>query len=154
VFGGILPKQTTINPTRRNMANHLRTLPTGAMLPLYQVNTALLVKKAILKVLPPVRFNKSTGFNVIYVMPITRRCIEATNSPYATKDYNEVGSEFGTLDDFRAWWSGAHKRKIAVMLDIVANHTSWTIHGIAINRVRTGHSRNIKYPEIGKMWPS
>ena len=41
------------------------------------------------------------------------------------KDYTSVGSEFGTLDDLRALVSGAHDRNIAVILDFVANHTSW-----------------------------
>lgn len=69
---------------------------------------------------------KALGINVIYLMPIYPvGLLKATNSPYATKDYNAVGSEFGTLNDLRALVDGAHKRKMAVIIDWVGNHTSW-----------------------------
>jgi glycosidase len=69
---------------------------------------------------------KALGINVIYLMPIYPvGILKASNSPYATKDYDAVGSEFGTLDDLRALVDGAHKRKMAIILDFVGNHTSW-----------------------------
>jgi len=91
---------------------------------------------------------KALGINMIYIMPIYPvGILKAKNSPYATKDYNAVGSEFGTLDDLRALIDGAHKRKIAVMLDIVANHTSWDNPWI-VNKswYVTDTAGNIKYP--------
>jgi glycosidase len=36
-----------------------------------------------------------------------------------------VNPEFGTLDDLRELVDGAHKREMAVILDWVANHSSW-----------------------------
>lgn len=69
---------------------------------------------------------KALGVNTIYLMPIYPvGLLKGVNSPYATKDYDEVGPEFGNLTDLRALVDGAHQRKMALMLDIVANHTSW-----------------------------
>lgn len=69
---------------------------------------------------------KNLGVNVMYLMPVYPvGILRAINSPYAVKDYKAVGSEFGTLDDLRNLVDGAHSRNMAVMLDWVANHTSW-----------------------------
>ena len=69
---------------------------------------------------------KNLGANVVYLMPIYPvGTLRAVNSPYAVKDYKAVGSEFGTLDDLRNLVSEAHNRNMAVIMDWVANHTSW-----------------------------
>ena len=70
---------------------------------------------------------KALGINVIYLMPIhpVGKDAKAINSPYCIKDLNAVGTEFGTLDDLRRLVDGAHSRGMAVMLDWVANQTSW-----------------------------
>ncbi|MDO9254969.1 MAG: alpha-amylase family glycosyl hydrolase [Bacteroidales bacterium] len=70
---------------------------------------------------------KALGVNVIYLMPIhpVGKDSKAVNSPYCIKDLNAVGTEFGTLDDLRRLVDGAHSRGMAVMLDWVANQTSW-----------------------------
>lgn len=69
---------------------------------------------------------KNLGVNVVYLMPVYPVGILRTiNSPYAVKDYQAVGTEFGTIDDLRALVNGAHSRNMAVMMDWVANHTSW-----------------------------
>ena len=49
----------------------------------------------------------------------------AVNSPYAVQDYRAVNPEFGSLTDLRALVDAAHTRNMAVMLDWVANHTSF-----------------------------
>jgi len=117
---------------------------------MYQVNTRSFSAEGNFKGVTARLDNiKDLGVNVIYLMPIYPvGILKATNSPYATKDYNAVGSEFGTLDDLRALVDGAHKRKIAVMLDMVANHTSWdnpwiTEHPDWYVQDTAGH---IKYP--------
>jgi glycosidase len=117
---------------------------------MYQVNTRAFSKEGAFKaVIARLDSIKALGINVIYVMPIYPvGILKATNSPYATKDYNAVGSEFGTLDDFRALVDGAHKRKIAVMLDIVANHTSWDNPWIENKSwYELDTAGNIKYPK-------
>ena len=116
---------------------------------MYQVNTRSFSKEGNFKgVIVRLDSIKALGINVIYVMPIYPvGILKGKDSPYATKDYNEVGSEFGTLDDFRALVNGAHKRKIAVMLDFVANHTSWDNPWIANKGwYELNAAGNIKYP--------
>ncbi|WP_400190425.1 alpha-amylase family glycosyl hydrolase [Hymenobacter sp. B81] len=69
---------------------------------------------------------KALGANVVYLMPINPiGQLRGVNSPYAVKDYRAVNPEFGTLQDLRTLVDGAHARGMAVMLDWVANHTSW-----------------------------
>lgn len=66
------------------------------------------------------------GVNVIYLMPIYPvGAIKSVNSPYCVKDYKAVSTEFGTLTDLRKLVDEAHKKNMAVILDWVANHTSW-----------------------------
>ena len=69
---------------------------------------------------------KALNVNVIYLMPIFPvGQVRSVNSPYAVRDYTAVNPEFGTLDDLRTLVDGAHTRGMSVMLDWVANHTSW-----------------------------
>ncbi|MBR7952191.1 hypothetical protein KBK19_19685 [Microvirga sp. STR05] len=70
---------------------------------------------------------KDLGVNVLYLMPIypIGTDSKSVNSPYAVKDYRSVNLEFGSLTDLRTLVDAAHARGMAVMLDWVANHTSW-----------------------------
>lgn len=69
---------------------------------------------------------KALGVNVIYLMPTYPvGVLKAINSPYCIKDYSKVNPEFGTLNDLRALVDGAHSRNMSVIMDWVANHTSW-----------------------------
>lgn len=69
---------------------------------------------------------KALGANVIYLMPIYPvGTLNAFNSPYCVKDYRSVNAEFGTLQDLRNLIEAAHSKGMAVILDWVANHTSW-----------------------------
>ncbi|MCC3155104.1 alpha-amylase family glycosyl hydrolase [Hymenobacter sp. BT770] len=69
---------------------------------------------------------KALGTNVVYLMPIYPvGTLRGVNSPYAVKDYRAVNPEFGTLADLRTLVDAAHARGLSVMLDWVANHTSW-----------------------------
>lgn len=43
---------------------------------------------------------------------------------YDISDYADVGPEYGTLEDFKAFLHEAHARGIRVVLDLVLNHTS------------------------------
>ena len=116
---------------------------------MYQVNTRSFSKEGKLNaVTARLDSIKALGVNVIYLMPIYPVGeLNAKNSPYATRDYDEVGSEFGTLEDLRTLVDGAHKRKIAVLLDIVANHTSWDHPWIANKSWYVQDTLgNIKYP--------
>jgi len=69
---------------------------------------------------------KALHVNVIWLMPIHPiGNINSVNSPYSVKNYFEVNPEFGTLEDFRTLVKEAHNRNMAVIIDWVANHTSW-----------------------------
>lgn len=68
----------------------------------------------------------SLGINVIWLMPIYPiGQINSVNSPYCVKNYQEVNPEYGTFNDINTLVSEAHDRGMAVILDWVANHTSW-----------------------------
>ncbi len=69
---------------------------------------------------------KALGVNTIYLLPIYPvGIVKTVNSPYCIRDYKAVNSEFGTLDELRTLVEEAHKRKMIVLLDWVANHTAW-----------------------------
>lgn len=97
---------------------------------IYEVNLRSFSQQANLKGLQDRLDNlKSLGINVIWLMPIypvgQLKSAGGLGSPYAVKDYNAVNPEFGTLEDLRLVVEEAHKRDISVILDWVANHTSW-----------------------------
>jgi glycosidase len=93
----------------------------------YQVNMRVFSQKANFQgVISRLDSIKALGVNVIYLMPVYPvGKVKAVNSPYCVKDYKVVNSEFGTLADLRALVEGAHNRDMGVILDWVANHTSW-----------------------------
>ena len=69
---------------------------------------------------------KSLGINTIWLMPIFPiGVLKSIGSPYCVRNYLEVNPTYGTLTDFRNLVSEAHTRNIAVIVDWVANHTSW-----------------------------
>jgi glycosidase len=69
---------------------------------------------------------KELGVNVVYLMPIFPvGSLNAVNSPYCIKDYKSVNNEFGSLADLRTIVDSAHKKGMSVILDWVANHSSW-----------------------------
>lgn len=69
---------------------------------------------------------QALGVNTIWLMPIYPiGTINSVNSPYCVKNYKEISSEYGTLSLLRAFTTQAHERGMTVILDWVANHTSW-----------------------------
>jgi glycosidase len=69
---------------------------------------------------------KALGINVIYLMPVQPvGTLLSVNSPYCIRNLDSVGSEYGTLVDLRQLVDSAHGRNMAVILDFVANQTSW-----------------------------
>ena len=69
---------------------------------------------------------RDLGANTVWFMPICEIGVEkSVNSPYCVKDYTGVNPEFGTLDDFKMLVSHAHEKGMTVIIDWVANHTSW-----------------------------
>jgi len=72
---------------------------------------------------------KDMGIGILWLMPINP--IGETNrkgtlgSYYAVKDYKAVNPEYGTIDGLKDLVKSAHKLGMYVIIDWVANHTSW-----------------------------
>ena len=75
---------------------------------------------------------KKMGIDIIWLMPINpigelhRK--GSLGSYYSVKDYLGINAEFGTEDDFRSLVEAIHNQGMYVILDWVANHTSWDNH--------------------------
>lgn len=69
------------------------------------------------------------GVDILWIMPIhpigEKNRKGSLGSYYAVKDYQKVNPEFGTLEDFKIMVSKAHELGMKVIIDWVANHTSW-----------------------------
>jgi glycosidase len=72
---------------------------------------------------------RDLGVTILWLMPIHQIGQEkkkgAVGSPYAVKDYYSINPDYGAKEDFRRLITEAHKRRLKVIIDIVANHTSW-----------------------------
>ncbi len=72
---------------------------------------------------------KKLGITILWLMPIHPSGQEkkkgTVGSPYAVRDFYAINPDYGTKDDLKRLISEAHKRKIKVIIDIVANHTAW-----------------------------
>ncbi len=72
---------------------------------------------------------KDLGVTILWLMPIHQIGQEkkkgTIGSPYAVRDYYSINPDYGTKEDLRRLVNEAHKRGIKIIIDIVANHTSW-----------------------------
>jgi len=82
--------------------------------------------RAVEKQLPRL---KKMGIDIIWLMPVQpigelhRK--GTLGSYYSVKDYLGINAEFGTEEDFRSLIKAIHEQGMYVILDWVANHTSW-----------------------------
>lgn len=71
---------------------------------------------------------KKMGVELLWFMPIHPVGVEgrkgSLGSYYAVKNYKEVSSEFGSMDDFKAMVKLIHSMDMKIIIDWVANHTS------------------------------
>jgi len=69
------------------------------------------------------------GVDVIWLMPIhpigKLKRKGTLGSPYSVRDYYAINPDYGTKDDLHRLVAEAHRRSMKVIIDIVANHTSW-----------------------------
>jgi len=66
------------------------------------------------------------GCDILWIMPInTPGELKAFGSPYCIRDFKGINPRYGTADDFKALVSAAHAAGMKVVLDWIANHTSW-----------------------------
>ena len=65
---------------------------------------------------------KELGIDVIWMSP----CYKSPNDDngYDISDYQDIMSDFGTMDDFNELLSEIHKRNMKIIIDLVINHTS------------------------------
>jgi len=72
---------------------------------------------------------KAMGIDIIWLMPINPIGVEkrkgTLGSEYSVKDYYGVNPEFGTKEDFEALVDKIHRMGMHVIIDWVANHSSW-----------------------------
>jgi glycosidase len=61
------------------------------------------------------------GVTGIWLMPVAEA---ASYHGYDVTDYRAIEHDYGTADDFRTLIAEAHRRGIAVIVDLVLNHTS------------------------------
>ncbi len=94
---------------------------------------------------------KSLGVDVIWLMPIhpigQEKKKGTIGSPYAVKDYYGINPDYGTSADLKRLVSESHKRGMKVIIDIVANHTSWD------NKLIIEHPEFYKKNEKGEIIP-
>ena len=72
---------------------------------------------------------KNLGVTVLWLMPVNpvgeKNRKGTLGSPYAVRDYYGINPEFGTMDDFKHLLAAAHRSGMKLIIDLVANHTSW-----------------------------
>ena len=72
---------------------------------------------------------RELGVTIIWLMPIhpigQEKKKGTIGSPYAVRDYYAINPDYGTKEDLKRLISEAHRRGMKVIIDIVANHTSW-----------------------------
>ncbi len=62
------------------------------------------------------------GIDVIWLSPVYQSPND--DNGYDISDYQEIMSDFGTMEDFDRMLAEAHKRGIRIVMDLVVNHTS------------------------------
>ncbi|MCX6243215.1 MAG: alpha-amylase family glycosyl hydrolase [Bacteroidetes bacterium] len=72
---------------------------------------------------------KSMGVDILWLMPVNPIGVKnrkgTLGSYYSIRDYVGVNPEFGTLNDFKELVKKAHGLGMHVIIDWVANHSSW-----------------------------
>ncbi|MGE5354512.1 MAG: alpha-amylase family glycosyl hydrolase [Acidobacteriota bacterium] len=72
---------------------------------------------------------KNMGVGIVWLMPVNpigeKNRKGTLGSYYAVKDYMAVNPEYGTMQDFKSLVSRTHRLGMKIIIDWVANHTSW-----------------------------
>lgn len=72
---------------------------------------------------------KEMGVDILWLMPVHPigevKRKGTLGSYYSIKDYKAVNPEFGTMEDFKSLVEKVHEMDMKLILDWVANHTSW-----------------------------
>lgn len=124
------PKVVPPNDEYKQYGTPYANVPEVDEIVLYEVNTRAYSATADFQgVIDRLDHIKSLGVNTIWLMPIhpvgQLNSAGGLGSPYAVQDYLAVNTEFGNLAKLRELVEKAHNKDMAVILDWVANHTSW-----------------------------
>jgi len=65
---------------------------------------------------------KELGIDVIWLSPVYKSPND--DNGYDISDYEDIMTEFGTMEDFDKMLDAAHERGIKIVMDLVVNHTS------------------------------
>lgn len=65
---------------------------------------------------------KDLGIDVIWICPVYKSPND--DNGYDISDYQDIMSDFGTMEDFNELLSEFHKRNMKIIIDLVINHTS------------------------------
>lgn len=65
---------------------------------------------------------KELGVTAVWMSPVYAS--PNVDNGYDISDYERIMEEFGTMEDWEAFCAGAHERGIAVIMDLVLNHSS------------------------------
>ncbi len=72
---------------------------------------------------------KKLGVDILWLMPIQPIGEEKRKgklgSPYSIKDYLKINPDLGTMSDFKNLVEKVHNQGMYIIIDWVANHTSW-----------------------------
>ena len=72
---------------------------------------------------------KNLGVTILWLMPIHITGQEkkkgTIGSPYAVRDYYSINPAYGSKEDLKRLINETHRRGMKLIIDIVANHTSW-----------------------------
>lgn len=65
---------------------------------------------------------KDLGIDIIWICPVYKSPND--DNGYDISDYQDIMSDFGTMEDFNELLSEIHKRNMKIIIDLVINHTS------------------------------
>jgi hypothetical protein len=72
---------------------------------------------------------KDLGVSVLWLLPVNpvgeKNRKGTLGSPYAVRDFYGINPEFGTLPDFKRLLAAAKREGMRLIIDLVADHTSW-----------------------------
>ncbi len=93
----------------------------------YQANPRFFAENECLKALqgqlPRI---SDMGCDILWVMPVYAPGeVNSIGSPYCVKDFTALNPKYGTMADLKALVDDAHSKGMKVLLDWIANHTSW-----------------------------
>ena len=97
---------------------------------IYEINTATFSSAGnFASVTERLGYLQDLGVNLLWLMPIQPLGVLRRKPPfgsqYAIRDYYGINPDYGNKDDLHRLIDSAHTRGMRVIIDIVANHTSW-----------------------------